>query len=76
MTTTIEKSDTFEKLLEKHELYKFLRITAWRFNFLYNCQEIKRSDPLKTDETEHQKKFWIKREQQRVQDIEKFKIRK
>ena len=27
MTTTIEKSDSFDKLLEKHELYKFLRIT-------------------------------------------------
>ena len=28
MTPTIEKSGIFDKLLEKHELYKFLRITA------------------------------------------------
>ena len=28
MTTTIEKSDTFDNLLERDELYKFLRITA------------------------------------------------
>ena len=29
MTITIEKSDTFNYLLEKYELYKFLRTTAW-----------------------------------------------
>ena len=76
MTTTIEKSDTFDNLLEKHELYKFLRITAWIKRFLNNCQKIKRNGPLKTDETEQQKKFWIKREQQRVKDTEKFKVSK
>ena len=76
MTTTIEKSDTFDNLLEKHELYKFLRITAWIKRFLNNCQKTKRSSPLKTDETEHQKKFWIKREQQKVKNTEKFKISK
>ena len=76
MTTTIEKSDTFDNLLEKHELYKFLRITAWIKRFLNNCQKTKRSSPLKTDETEHQKKFWTKREQQRVKYTEKFKISK
>ena len=76
MTTTIEKSDIFDNLLEKHELYKFLRITAWIRRFLNNCQKSKRSGPLKTDETKHQKKFWIKREQHRVKDTEKFKISK
>ena len=76
MTTTIEKSDIFDNFLEKHELYKSLRITAWIKRFLNNCHKTKRSGPLKTDETEHQKKFWIKREQQRVKDTEKFKISK
>ena len=76
MIPTIEKSGIFDKLLEKHELYKFLRITAQIKRFLNNCQKIKRSAPLKTDETEHQKKFWIKREQHRVKDTEKFKISK
>lgn len=28
MTTTVKKSDIFDKLLEKHELYKLLKITA------------------------------------------------
>ena len=74
MTTTIEKSDIFHNSLEKHELCKFLRITASIKRFLNNCQKTKRSGPLKTDETEHQKKFWIKREQHRVKDTEEFKI--
>ena len=64
MTTAIEKSDTF------------LRITAWIKRFLNNCQKTKRSRPLKTDRIEHQKKFWIKKEQQRVKDTKKFKISK
>ena len=63
-------------MLERHRLYKFLRITAWIKRFYYNCQKTKRSGPLKTGETEHQKKFWIKREQQRVKDTDKFKISK
>ena len=57
MTTTIEKSDTFDKLLEKHKLYKFLRLTAWIKRFFNNFQKTKRNNPLKTDETEHQKAF-------------------
>ena len=28
MTTTVKKSDIFDKLLEKHELYKLLKIPA------------------------------------------------
>ena len=76
MTTTIEKSNTFDKFLEKYGLYKFFRTTSWIKRFLYNCQKNKRSDPLKTNEIEHQKKFWIKREQQKVKDTEKFKISK
>ena len=70
MTTTIEKTDIFHNLLEKHELCKFLRITAWIKRFLNNCQKTKRSGPLKTNETEYQKKFWSKREHHRVKDAE------
>ena len=76
MTTTIENSDTFDKLYEKHELHKFLRITAWIKRFLNICQKTKHSGPLKADEIEYQNKFWIEGEQQRVKDTEKFKISK
>ena len=76
MTITIEKSDTFDNLLEKNELYKFLRIATWIKRFLNKCQKNKRSGPFKTDKTEHQNKFWIEREQYRVKDTEKFNISK
>ena len=64
MTTTIEKSATFDKSLEKHKLYKFLRKTVWIKRFRINCQKTKCSDPLRTGEIEHQKKFYINRKQQ------------
>ena len=60
MIKTVEKSHAFDKLLEKHKLYKCLRITAWikRLSwikrFVSNCQKTKRSGSLKTDEIEHQ----------------------
>ena len=47
MTTTVKKSDIFDKLLEKHELYKLLKITAWIKRFINNCQKTKRSGRLK-----------------------------
>ena len=59
MTTTIEISDTFDKFLEKHKLYKFLRITAWIKRFV---NRTKHSGPLETDDIKYRKKIWIKRE--------------
>ena len=53
MTPTIEKLDTFDKLLANYELYKLLRITTWIKKCINNCYTTKRSGPLKTDETEH-----------------------
>ena len=44
------------------------------FRFLNNCRRTKQSGPLTTSDIEQRKKFWIKREQQRVQHSEKFKI--
>ena len=37
ISTTAE--NTFAKLLEKHELYKFFKITAWIKRFINNCQK-------------------------------------
>ena len=76
MTTAIEKSDALDKLLEKQELYKFFSITDWTKRTLNNCQKIKRSGMLKTDEIEHQKKMRIKRQRHRMKDIDNFKISK
>ena len=51
-----------------------MRITSWVFRFLNNSRRTKQSGPLTTSEIEKTKKFWIKREQQRVLHSEKFKI--
>ena len=51
-----------------------MRITSWILRFLNNCRITKQSRPLTTSEIEQRKKFWIKREQKRVEHGEKFKI--
>ena len=58
------ESDDFEKILEKHELRRTLRVTAWILRFVYNCRnERKRDGPLSTSETEEAETWWIKRVQ-------------
>ena len=74
MAATAEALDMFDKLLAKYEFWKFLRITSWIFRFLNNCRRTKQSGPRTTSEIEERKNFWIKREQQRVQYSQKFKI--
>ena len=74
MAATIQARHMFDKLLTKYEFWKFLRTTSWILRFLNNCRRTKQSGPLTTSEIEQRKKFWIKREQQRVQHSEKFKI--
>ena len=74
MAATIQARHMFDKLLTKYEFWKFLRTTSWILRFLNNCRRTKQSGPLTTSDIEQRKKFWIKREQQRVQHSEKFKI--
>ena len=74
MAATVDALGMFDKLLAKYEFCNFLRITSWIFRFLYNCRRTKQSGPLTTSEIEERKNFCIKREQQRVQHSQKFKI--
>ena len=74
IAATVEALDMFDKLLVKYKFWKILRITSWIFRFLSNYRRTKQSRPLTTSEIEQRMKFWIKREQQRVQHSEKFKI--
>ena len=74
MSATVDALDMFDKLLAKYEFWKFLRKTSWIFRFLNNCRRTKQSGPRTTSEIEERKNFWIKREQQRVQHSQKFKI--
>ena len=72
MEATVEALDMSDKSLGEYELWKFLRITSWIFRLSNNCRRTKQSGPLRASEIEQIKKFWIKREQQRVQHSEKF----
>ena len=45
--------DDFDQILEKHELRRALRVTAWILRFIHNCRnKEKRDGPLSTSETE------------------------
>ena len=64
--TTVEVQDDFDLILHKFDLNKPLRISARILRFIKNCRKNKKSGPLKTAELENQKKFYIKREQEKL----------
>ena len=55
LVNTIEISNAFDKLIEKYELHKALRVLAWVNRFTKNCHHSKQSGPLTTSEIEKQK---------------------
>ena len=64
----------FDTLLEKLNLWKFLRIKSWVSRFISNARRTKVKGPLTTEELINQQKFWSKREQQRYMNDDKFKL--
>ena len=60
---TIEIANAFDKLLQKYELHKALRVSTWVNRFIKNCHPSELSGPLTTSEFEEQRKFYIKGEQ-------------
>ena len=62
-----EATDLFDVLLQKFDLNKSLRISAWIMRFVNNSRHPKSriSGPLTTKEMMKQHSFWIKRAQQR-----------
>ena len=65
LATTFKQEDLFGFLLDKHQLHKVLRVSAFITRFLKNCRNIKERGPLRTSEIQFQEKFYIKREQER-----------
>ena len=59
-------------ILHKLDLLKALRISAWILRFINTCRKNKKSGPLKTVELVNQKKFYIKREQEKVASSDWF----
>ena len=61
----------FDLLLTKYQSQKVLRALAWITRFISNCQNIKKRGSLITSEIQGQRKFYIKREQRKVEHSEK-----
>ena len=69
------EANAFDKLLEKHELWRVLRVGAWVVRFLRNTRTNRKNrvvGPLTTEEIEKQTTFWIKRTQQQAKSSKQF----
>ena len=64
LAATMSIPNAVLKLLEKHSLWKFLRITTWIRRFIINLRGHKKSGPLTTDEIEQQMDHWVKSTQE------------
>ena len=65
LAISVEDTDKLDEVLEKHDLWKALRISAWVARFAFNCRQHKEKlrGPLTTTEIDKQILFWIKRAQ-------------
>ena len=75
LTVAVPVEDELDQLLEKHDFWKTIRITAQMIRFKANARkgpENKVTGPLTTQETSKQVKFWIRRVQARNENTEKF----
>ena len=64
MCTAIDDKTIFDNLLDKHDYWKFIRITTQVKRFITNSKsKTKLSGPLATEETNESIKFIIKRVQ-------------
>ena len=76
LALAIEPDDKLHKLLQKHEFWPTIRITAWVARFVNNCKSDKANrllGPLTTAETIKQVKGWVLRVQQRYINTEQFR---
>ena len=48
LAATVKQKDLFDFLLDKYEIHKVLRASAWITRFINNCQKIKKTGPLTT----------------------------
>ena len=68
--------DQLDHMFNKLTFWKAIRVTAWIVRFVRNCR-VKRNQrtagPLRTMETNEQKKFWLRRAQQDCKETDEFK---
>ena len=74
--TTAAIQDDFDLILQIFYLHKALRISAWILRFINSCRKTKKSGPPTTAELVNQKKFYIKREQEKVVSSDRFEDNK
>ena len=68
---TQREPDGLDQVLEKHDLHRTIRVSAWILRFTNNCKtHEKQRGPLTTQEIENARLWWIKRAQQ-DSDMEK-----
>ena len=63
------EANALDELLEKHKLWRVLRVGAWVVRFLRNSRTNRKNrvvGPLTTEEIKKQTTFWIKRAQQQA----------
>ena len=68
-------ANALDELLEKHELWRVLRVGAWVARFLHNSRINRKRrvvEPLTTEEIEKQTTFWMKRAQQQAKSSKQF----
>ena len=71
----MNEANALDELLEKHELWRVLRVGAWLVRFLRNTRTNRKNrvvGPLTTEEIEKQTTFWIKRAQQQAKSSKQF----
>ena len=72
LTATAKQNDSFNFLLDKYELHKVLKISAWITRFINNFERNMKKRILTTSEIQCQEKFYIKREKRKVEHSEKL----
>ena len=75
LTTAMTENDALDHLLDKYPLKTVLRIGAWIYRFIYNCQKNpgrKQQGPISTQEVEQQELWWIKQAQKAAQNSSQF----
>ena len=75
LSLALPKKDAFSELLEKHNLWKTLRVCAWITRFLANCKKPnsrRTNGPLTTDEIKRQEAWWTNRTQIEARNSKNF----
>ncbi len=78
LKAAVETKDELDKILERFQFTKSMRITAWMKRFVKNCQNSRKNrqmGPLNTEEVRQATKFLIRRDNQKLRTLISLKKR-